>query len=89
MRAKLGGGAKQADQFGVEDVHRLGLERDARPGFLFPHPTLESLNDFLGLADVEICFLQGTSKALRHVTKFFFVQPTLGLEETEGPENPL
>jgi hypothetical protein len=60
----------------------MRLKRDPRPGLLFSHLRLKALNDFLRLSDVEIRFLKGTTKARRHVTKFLFVQATLGLEES-------
>ena len=89
VRPEFSRRSEEPNEFGVEDVHCVRLQRDAWAGFFFPHPRLKTFDDFLGLPDVEICLLQGSTKALRHVTELFFIQPTLRLEEAKGPENAL
>ena len=79
--------AKDSDQFGVEDVHGVGLHGEARAWFLFSHPRFQSINDFLGLPDVEIRFLKGTSEAACHLTKFFFVEFPLVFEQAKRAED--
>ncbi len=81
------GWAENPHQFGVQDVHGVGLHRQARSRFLLSHPCFETVNDFLGLANVEICFLKGTSEASRHLTEFFFVEFTLVLEQAQRAED--
>ena len=38
VRSEFRGRPEQTHQFGVEDVHRVGLKGDARPRFLLAHP---------------------------------------------------
>ena len=84
---EIRGRAKDTNQFGVEDVHGVRLHRQAGPWFLLSHACLKTVDDFLGLADVEIRFLEGSTEATRHFSQFFLVQLALVLEQPKRAED--
>ena len=75
--------AEDSNQFGVEDVHGVRLHREARTRFFFSHPCLKTVDDLLGLTNVEIGFLERSSETSSHLSEFFFVEFALVLEQTQ------
>ena len=61
----------------------MGLHGQAGPWLLLSHPRFQAVNNLLGLTNVEIRFLEGSSKATSHFSEFFFVQFTLVLEQPQ------
>ena len=86
-RLELSRWAENANQFGVEDVHRLCLYGQSRPSFVLFETRFHPVHNFLRLSDVKIRFLQSSAKASGHLTKFFFVEFALAFEQAQGTKN--
>ena len=54
VRLDFASGTEQADQFGVNQIHRVSFEFDAWTSFFFHQPGFDTLSQLLGLSDIEI-----------------------------------